>query len=495
MCRRDLCAYMTTFYTVLSWLLVLGYWLLIAGVTLRILMKRRAVPSAMAWLLVIYILPLVGIVAYLSFGELHLGKRRAERASRMWPSTAKWLRELKEYRRIFATENSEVARSLFQLCERRQGIGGIKGNQLQLLTTFEDTIKALVRDIALARSEIQMVFYIWQPGGLVEQVTSALENAAQRGIKCRILLDSAGSVNFFHSTAPARMREAGIEVVEALQVNLFRAFLRRMDLRQHRKVILIDNRIAYTGSMNMVDPRFFKQDAGVGQWVDLMARIEGPITTTMSIIYCCDWEMETGQRLLPPPPDVNLMPFEQERGHTVQVIASGPGYTEDMIHQALLTAVYAARHQLIMTTPYFVPSEDLLHAICTAAQRGVDVSIILPHKNDSVLVGWASRAFFNELFAAGVKIYQFQGGLLHTKSVLVDGQLSLVGTVNLDMRSLWLNFEITLVIDDDGFGSDLACVHEDYIARSRLMDESKWQQRPYWQRLVERVFYFFSPFL
>ncbi|MBG6247945.1 MULTISPECIES: cardiolipin synthase [Symbiopectobacterium] len=486
---------MTTFYTLLSWLLVLGYWLLIAGVTLRVLMKRRAVPSAMAWLLVIYILPLVGIIAYLSFGELHLGKRRAERASRMWPSTAKWLRELAEYRQIFATENSEVARSLFQLCERRQGIGGIKGNQLQLLTTFEDTIKGLVRDIDLARSDIEMVFYIWQPGGLVEQVTAALKKAAKRGVTCRILLDSAGSVDFFNSTYPSQMREAGIEVVETLKVNLFRAFLRRMDLRQHRKVVLIDNRIAYTGSMNMVDPRFFKQDAGVGQWVDLMARIEGLITTTMGIIYCCDWEMETGQRLLPPPPDVGLMPFEQERGHTVQVIASGPGYPEDMIHQALLTAVYSARHQLIMTTPYFVPSDDLLHAICTAAQRGVDVSIILPHKNDSVLVGWASRAFFNELFAAGVKIYQFQDGLLHTKSVLVDGQLSLVGTVNLDMRSLWLNFEITLVIDDDGFGSDLACVQEDYIARSRLMDESKWQQRPYWQRIVERLFYFFSPFL
>ena len=118
---------MSTFYTVISWLLVFSYWLLIAGVTLRILMKRRAVPSAMAWLLVIYILPLVGIVAYLSFGELHLGKRRAERASKMWPSTAKWLRELKEYRRIFETENSEVASALFQLCERRHGVGGVKG--------------------------------------------------------------------------------------------------------------------------------------------------------------------------------------------------------------------------------------------------------------------------------------------------------------------------------------------------------------------------------
>jgi cardiolipin synthase len=291
------------------------------------------------------------------------------------------------------------------------------------------------------------------------------------------------------------MRNAGIEVVEALKVNLFRVFLRRMDLRQHRKVVLIDNYIAYTGSMNMVDPRYFKQDAGVGQWIDLMARMEGPVASTMGIVYACDWEIETGKRILPPPPDVNIMPFEQESGHTIQVIASGPGFPEEMIHQALLTAVYSAREQLIMTTPYFVPSDDLLHAICTAALRGVEVSIIVPRDNDSTMVRWASRSFFSELLEAGVRIYQFEDGLLHTKSVLVDGQLSLVGTVNLDMRSLWLNFEITLVIDDDGFGSDLACVQDDYIARSQLLNAAEWQKRPFWHRIVERLFYFFSPLL
>jgi cardiolipin synthase len=486
---------MITFYTVISWLTIFGYWLLIASVTLRILMKRRAVPSAMAWLLIIYILPLVGIIAYLSFGELHLGKRRAERAKAMWPSTAHWLADLKSCKSIFATGNSEVAAPLFQLCERRQGIAGVRGNQLQLLTTSDDTLKALIRDIELARSNIEMVFYIWQPGGLADQVAESLMAAARRGVHCRLLLDSAGSVTFFRSPYPAMMRNAGVEVVEALKVNLMRVFLRRMDLRQHRKVVLIDNFIAYTGSMNLVDPRFFKQDAGVGQWIDVMARMEGPVATTMGIIFSCDWEIETGKRILPPEPEYHSLPFEEESGHTIQVIASGPGFPDELIHQALLTSVYSAREQLIMTTPYFVPSDDLLHAICTAAQRGVDVSIIVPKKNDSMLVGWASRSFFTELLEAGVKIYQFEGGLLHTKSVLVDGQLSLVGTVNLDMRSLWLNFEITLVIDDDGFGADLACVQDDYIARSTLLDHAEWLKRPLWQRVVERLFYFFSPLL
>ena len=364
---------------------------------------------------------------------------------------------------------ANVASSLCKLCERRQGIGGAKGNQLQLLTSSDVVMHALIRDIQLARHNIEMVFYIWQPGGMADQVAESLMAAARRGIHCRLMLDSAGSVAFFRSPWAGMMRNAGIEVVEALKVNLLRVFLRRMDLRQHRKMIMIDNYIAYTGSMNMVDPRFFKQDSGVGQWVDLMARMEGPIATSMGIVYSCDWEIETGKRILPPPPDGNIMPFEEASGHTIHTIASGPGFPEDLIIRRCRRRP-TRRVTLIMTTPYFVPSDDLLHAICTAAQRGVDVSIILPRKNDSLLVGWASRAFFSELLAAGVKIYQFEGGLLHTKSVLVDGELSLVGTVNLDMRSLWLNFEITLVIDDAGFGGDLAAVQDDYISRSRLLD-------------------------
>ncbi|PHM64078.1 cardiolipin synthetase [Xenorhabdus stockiae] len=486
---------MTTIYSVLYWLAIFLYWLIIAGITIRVLMKRRPVTSAMTWLLIIYIFPLVGIVAYLSFGELHLGKRRVEQAKQMRSSVADWLSDLKKSQHIFANKNSEVAEPLFQLCERRQQIKGVRGNQMQLITSYEQSLKSLINDIETAEHSIEMVFYIWQAGGLVDQVTDALMRAAKRGVRCRIMVDSAGSWQFFRSPYPDMMRKTGIEFVESLKVNIFRLFLRRMDLRQHRKIILIDNYISYTGSMNMVDPRFFKQNAGVGQWIDIMVRMEGPVTTTLGIIYAFDWEMETGQRQLPPPPDTNIMPFEQASGHTAQVIASGPGFPDELIQQSLMTAIFAAREQLILTTPYFVPSDDLMHAICTAAMRGVDVSIVVPSQNNSFLVRWASRAFFTELLEAGVKIYQFEGGLLHTKSVLVDGQLSMVGSVNLDMRSLWLNFEITVVIDDELFGSDLMLVQQDYITRSVLLDSEEWQKRPVRQRVLERLCYFFSPLL
>ncbi|PHM47298.1 cardiolipin synthase [Xenorhabdus miraniensis] len=486
---------MTTFYSVLNWLAIFLYWLIIAGITIRVLMKRRPVTSAMTWVLIIYILPLVGIVAYLSFGELHLGKRRVEQAKQMRSSVAKWLAELRKSSHIFTDENSEVATPLFQLCERRQKIKGVRGNKMQLMTSYDNSLKAIIHDIENAKYNIEMVFYIWQYGGLVDQVTDALMRAAKRGVKCRIMVDSAGSWQFFRSPYPDIMRKVGIEFVESLKVNIFRLFLRRMDLRQHRKIILIDNHISYTGSMNMVDPRFFKQDAGVGQWVDIMVRMEGPVTTTLGIVYAFDWEMETGQRYLPSPPDSTIMPFEQASGHTAQVIASGPGFPDELIQQSLMTAIFSAREQLILTTPYFVPSDDLMHAICTAALRGVDVSIIVPSQNNSFLVRWASRAFFTELLEAGVKIYQFEDGLLHTKSVLVDGQLSMVGSVNLDMRSLWLNFEITVVIDDEHFGNDLTLVQQDYIMRSTLLASNQWEKRPVWSRILERVCYFFSPLL
>lgn len=483
---------MTKLSTFIKLLLLLGYWFLIAGVTLRVLMKRRAVSSAIAWLLIIYIIPMIGIMTYLLFGELNLGKRRAEHSKAMWPSMAKLIN--KRCQRMFATEHSEVARSIFKLCEHRQGIGGLKGNKIELLTSTDAAMTAFIRDIRLAKHNIEMVFYIWEGGGLVDKVTEALIAAARRGVSCRIMLDSAGSVNFFRSSYPAMMRAAGINIVEALHVSLLRVFLRRMDLRQHRKIVLIDHKISYTGSMNMVDPTYFKLPTGVSKLIDMMARMVGPVTYSMGIIYSYDWEMETGERLLPPPPDINkIKPTSGQ--NNIQVIASGPGCPEGVIHQALLTSIYAARKQLVMTTPYLVPSDDLLDAICTAAQRGVEVHIIVPKKNDSLLVGWASRALFTELLDAGVHIHQFDDGLLHTKSVLVDKQLSLVGTVNLDMRSLWLNFEITIVIDDYDFGHNLAMVQQDYIIRSKLIDATVWSKRPYWQRIIERLCYFFSPLL
>lgn len=275
---------MDIFYNLIKCLIFSTYWLLIANITFRVLIKRRNIPYSMSWLLTIYIIPFIGISIWFFFGELYLGKRQKKIANRIWSISNKWLHELKSCTYIFQIKNSEVATSIFQLCKNRQGLHGIKSKKIKLLTNTKKIMQILIRDIYLARKNIEMVFYIWKPGGMADDVAIALIDSAKRGIHCRLMLDSAGSIEFFQSPWVEIMRKSGIQVVEALKVNLLRVFLRRVDVRQHRKIILIDNYIAYSGSMNLVDPYLFKKSSGIGQWIDLMTRIEGPIATTMGII-------------------------------------------------------------------------------------------------------------------------------------------------------------------------------------------------------------------
>lgn len=490
-----------TIYNTFNYILTCSYWLLTILITIKVLIKRRTVSYFIAWLLIIYIVPLIGIIIYLVFGEPNFNMKRSIRSKIIWSSNIQRIKNLSTYKQVLSYKNSEIASSLFKLCEYRQGIGAFKNNQIKLFNKNEDILISLIKDIDLAQHSIDMIFYIWEPGGLVNHIAQKLILTAQRGIRCRLILDSVGCINFFNSVYPNILRQAGIHIVEALHINLLRIFLHRSDLRQHRKMILIDNHIAYTGSMNMIDPNLFKQNVGIGQWIDMMIRINGPATSIMGIIFEFDWEMETGEHITTPllsnmyHMQTKLQSKLITKGHTIQIIPSGLGFPEGIIHQVLITLLYKARKQLIITTPYFVPSDDLLYAICTAAQRGVKVHIIIPENNDSILVYWASRAFFSELLDAGVFIHRFQRGLLHVKSVSIDQQLSLIGTVNLDIRSIWLNSEITLLIDSKNFSKDLEKTQRDYILNSQLINPQQWANRPYWERIIERLIYFFSPLL
>lgn len=484
---------MEKLYHLFTIALVLLYWVLVAGVTLRVVLKRRAVSVSLAWLMIIYIIPIVGVMCYFLFGELNLGRKRAERAKDMLSPFRQWFATLNKCH-AHAPEN--FGRHIYridELCNNRLDLPALSGNTLSLQSTPSSITQSILLDIETATSSIRMVFYIWHPGGAADNVAAALIKAAERGVKVKLLLDSAGSKNFFRSKWPKKMRRAGIEVVQALQVNAWRIFLRRLDLRQHRKIIVIDERIAYTGSMNMVDPAYFKQDTDLGQWIDIMVRITGPTVNVLSAIHCWDWEVETGSRSLPPIPECG---FDQTKTqHPVQVVPSGPGMPAYLISQVLTLAINQANHSVTITTPYFVPSSDLLATLKMTAQRGIKVELIIPHKNDSLMVQWASRAFYAELLEAGIIIHEFYGGLLHTKSVVIDKEFCLIGTVNLDMRSLWLNFEITLAVDDQKFTNSLNSLHKSYIEQSHPVNKAKWLQRGLRYRFLERLFYLFNPLL
>jgi cardiolipin synthase len=468
---------------------------IIIVLSIRVIMKRRAAGISLAWLVLIFILPLVGALLYLLVGERRLGKKRVERATALLEPYMNRLRMLSPESRINRVKLSPKAVPINRLAEATIGVPATAGNKLQLLSESETILNSVKADIDCAKHSCHVEFYKWAEGGLANEVAEALIQAAERGVICRVLLDAVGSAGFMKSGWPRRFLENGIELAAALPVGLLRMAFVRLDLRLHRKIIVIDGTRAYTGSINLVDPRFFKQQAGVGQWIDAMVRIEGPAVQALEALFLWDWEVETGKDRQALKNTDNLRTLPHTGTANVQVIPSGPGYKNDAIHRLLLAAIYTATRELIITTPYFVPDESLLTALLSAAQRGVAVTVILPQKMDSWLVNYAGRSYFDDLLTAGVRILRFQGGLLHTKSITVDGEIALFGTVNLDMRSFWLDFEVTLCVYDPEFGTRLRKLQQQYAEKSMPIDLEVWRKRSGLKRFIENLAQLFGPLL
>ena len=480
----------STPYVVLSALI---YFSLLLLTSLRVISHRKPTGVALAWLFLINALPLLGMLGYFVFGELHLGQKRQKLREKIGGRFQEWLSSEPLANRQSKEKISASVRAMQAFVESYTSMPMLKGNQLSLLTSTDKTLIELTQKIDQAQKHCYLLFYICNKGGLVDNLLASLIRAASRGVKCKLLLDSVGSHDFFKSELPSIMRQAGVEVVEALPVGTFRVLLQRQDLRMHRKLVCIDDHVAYTGSMNLVDPVYFKTDKELGPWVDIMLRCEGPIVQLMQGLFIWDWYLETSEKMAFPLSKMRCFPVVGT--HNAQLIPSGPEFGKASIHQVLLTAIYEAKFSLLLTTPYFVPDESLLAALEAAALRGVDVKIILPAKSDSLMAEYASRAFFEELLTAGVKIYRFHGGLLHSKSMVIDERVALIGTVNLDQRSFWLNFEMTMLIDDHEVAGELLTTQMHYLLASEQLLLSKWKKRSYPNKLLESIFYLFSPLL
>jgi cardiolipin synthase A/B len=465
------------------------------GFSLRVIMRKRAASVSFAWLVIILLLPFAGALAYLLFGENRLGDRRARRLIKDRPAIREWSSTLRDKAFVdWATINPECL-PLDRQVLATTGIPTMPGNKLELIDTADRFFSLLLDDINQARSCCYLESYILHGGGHIDAVLDALLAAQKRGVTCRLLLDSIGSKHFLRSQKASRLRKAGIEVRESLPAGIFLALFVRLDLRNHRKIVVIDGEIAYTGSQNLADPRFFKQENGVGEWVDAMVRITGPVVELLTAAFLFDWLLERGQRLATFKGVTGIHPVTPVGNALVQLAPSGPGFGEDTIHDLLLTTIYAARRELILTTPYFVPDNAILAALKSAAQRGVEVTLILPEKNDSRLVHYASRARFETLNDAGVRILAFGGGLLHTKTITVDNDFCLFGSVNLDMRSFWLNFEMTLVIYNKEFTKQVRELQHSYVQRSCSHDAATFRTRSYRQRLLENIALLLGPLL
>ncbi len=476
---------------VVSTIALAAHWLIISGLSIRVIMRRPPVGVALAWLAVIFSVPFVGAAVYLLFGEKRMGRRRRARVASSMHDVDEWKAALRQRREATRAEVDATGQPLDRLAERILGFPAMGANELDLLDDSASIFDSLVSDIDGAERECHLSFYIWDEGGRAGDVVGALVRAAGRGVRCRVLADAMGSKAFLRGDLVGRLREAGVGVAVALPTGLARSLFARADLRNHRKIVVIDNRVAYTGSQNLVDPRFFKQGSGVGQWVDAMARITGPAAAALDCVFRLDWAAETGSPFEAPPAATG----GPRGGAVVQVVPSGPDLRPEAIHRLLLTAIYAARHELVLTTPYFVPDDAIVTALLSAALRGVRVTLIVPARNDSLPVRYAGVAHYDDLLSAGARIALFTGGLLHTKSLAIDGQVSVFGSVNLDMRSLWLNLEISLFVYGEEFTGRLRALQDRYLADSDLLALDAWRRRSLRRRFTENAFRLMGPLL
>ncbi len=480
----------------ISILLILSHGALMAGVILRVLLRRPARGVALAWLMLAMALPYLGAILYFLIGERRIPKRRAERLDKMRADFRRLAAPHVERHRVpDDADQSHNNRALQRAGLNFFGVPPIAGNSLTLASDTLDMLTRIAADIDTAQRSVIMEFYIWNEGGLTAEVRDALIRAAGRGVECLVLIDAMGAGNWWRSSEPGKLRAAGVKLREALPVGLLHGLAARTDLRLHRKIVVIDGAVAWTGSMNMVDPRYFKQDAGVGEWVDAMSRIEGPVAGLLASVMIGDWIAETGEVLDRVVQDTRLTVADPQGDVPVQVLASGPGQSGEGLLQVMLALINAADHEVIITTPYFVPEDQLVTAIRGAAARGVKVVIVLPRRIDSIMVRYASRSFFDEILEMGGEIREFRNGLLHTKSITIDGNVALFGTANFDMRSLWLNYEVSLLVFGGSFIPELRRLQSTYIDASDKVSLVPWPERPLIERLRESALRLLSPLL
>lgn len=508
--------------------------------TLRVVSVQRNIGVSIAWVAVLYTLPVFGFVAYILLGEPMIGRRYRERVDQ----ASILMNDMARREHLIFDKGQDLLpanyRGVSQIGTRWTGFGVFPNHQMQLLTDPASIFQRLIEDIHAAQRIVLMEFYIVYPKGQVLEVIEALSVAAQRGVECHILADSVGSFSFINSSVHRKLEKAGVYVHQSLPVGLFKTLFKRSDLRNHRKMVVIDEHIGYIGSFNLVDPRFFKQNKNVGQWIDVALRTTSQhsisINTAMAKVIVTDIGAESNDNLAELHQRVNnytrklyvMHPTINDLNSRVKVLAdtfddheqpdigatsivvpkmpvvdkvlaqlipSAPQLTAHVIYNTLVTVIHRANKRIRITTPYFVPDESLSGALTIAAKRGVDVTIIVPEKVDSFLVQHASQAYYQELLDAGVTIALFRGGLLHAKTVVIDDDYCLFGTVNIDMRSFYLNMEVSLAIYTPEMVAQVADCQEVYLENCRILDSDEWQQRHGSKRLFDNVVRLFSPLL
>ena len=471
-------------YLVLAWIIRI--------VMVPVVLARQMAPGAsIAWLGIIFLHPYIGLSFYLVIGETRLGPHRAERHRELIAHFRSATRNLQTQHREAVLDLEPPYEPMVLQAEKISGLPVLGDNSVEFLAESANMVERLVADIDAAVSQVHLLYYIFAADDTGKRVAAALERAAARGVTCRVLVDAVAGRAFFHRRGLAgRLRAAGVKIAAALPAAPIQRRMSRMDLRNHRKLAIIDSRIAYTGSHNLINPDYGGRRGA--PWIDLTGRFTGPIVDELSIVFAEDWAMET-REMLPAP--TLPQPAGPAGGTPMQVVPTGPGSPGETYRRVLLAALQSARRRIVLTTPYFVPDETTLVSLLMASDRGVEVTLIVPERPDHFFTAAAGRAHFSRLLESGVAIHLYRPGLLHAKTTTIDDAFALFGSANVDVRSFNLNFELSLLLYGQKITQRLRVVQEGYLADSRRISAEEWAARPVIKRYADRAISLLSPLL
>ncbi len=431
--------------------------------------SRSAPAAARSWLLLVGFVPLLGLPVYLLLGHPWLSRLRVQRQAQASDVIREEQRPLSALR---WTPAGGAAAEMTPLIERQGAFMPTHGNAVALLDDYDASLRALLDDIRGAELQVHLLYYLMFDDAIGSAFADALCAAAARGVTCRVLLDAVGAKRGLRAYA-RRLRTAGVQVHEMLPGGLRWRRSGRMDLRNHRKIAVVDNRVGYVGSQNLACAAFVAGHPNR----ELVARVQGPVVSHLEGVFASDWYIETGQRL-EVRPDPTVLPQDV----AAQLLPSGPAYPFENARDAVNALIHLARHKVVLTTPYFVPDDATLSALRIAALSGVDVQLILSATNNQTLTAWAQESYYGELLACGVKIALYRPNFLHAKHMTVDDGIALVGSINLDIRSFALNAEIGLVCYDEDVVRHIRAIEADYLRDADTVDAAAWRQRAGWRR-------------
>ncbi|MFK0242621.1 cardiolipin synthase [Microbacterium sp. NPDC090281] len=463
-----------------------GWWIaaflvaldLVIRVTAIIVIPRNRRPTAaMAWLLAVFFIPYVGVFLFLVIGNPRLPRVRRRKQDQI----NEYIAETSEHLH-FGTLRPNAPAWFGPIVQMNQRLGALPlsgDNGAHLISDYQESLDAMAEAIRSAQKYVHVEFYILQSDTATDNFFRALEEVAARGIEVRVLLDhwaNRGKPRYKQTLARLNAMSADWHLM--LPVQPLKGKMQRPDLRNHRKLLVVDGSIAFVGSQNVTDstynlPKNIKRGL---HWVDLMVRIDGPVVLSVNAIFVADWYSETDTVL----EGIDIAHAEIGSGDLdCQVVPSGPGFEVENNLRLFLALLYAAKKKIMIVSPYFVPDEALLLAVTAAVDRGVHVELFVSEEGDQAMVYHAQRSYYEVLLKAGVRIWMYRKPyILHTKTLTIDDEVAVIGSSNMDMRSFGLNLEVSMLVRGEEFVAEMREVEDKYRSLSRELTLEEWMQQP-----------------